>query len=247
MSSYLQTQIVIWINQILFIVLLTLNFSYEYILISIFMLYVIGFISESTVHRYFTHKSYTIHSYLEKLFLVLSFAVGQGAILSWVTVHRTHHAFEDTEKDPHSPLYLNWFKIYLAFLPKDYNNRLIFDLLRSNNSKYFIFENKYYFYMWLVLWFVLFIISPFLLFVVVSGSAMWYIATIAVNIGTHYGIGTKRYKNAVAYNSKIINLFTGVGYHNNHHKSPKSHSYSHDRSEIDIYGYLIKKLFIWKQ
>lgn len=246
MSSYLQTQIVIWINQILFIVLLTLNFSYEYILLSITMLYVIGFISESTVHRYFTHKSYNVHPYIEKLLVILSFLVGQGPVLSWVTVHRTHHAFEDTKKDPHSPLHTNWFKIYLALLPKNYNNRLIFDLLRSNNSKYFIFENKYYVYMWISLIMISYMISPLLTFMIVSGSAMWYMATIIVNIGAHYGIGTKRYIDAVAYNSKIINLFTGVGYHNNHHKSPKSYTYSHNKMEIDVYGYLIKKLFMNK-
>lgn len=243
-TPYLQTQLVIWINQIAFFLLLALNFSWTYVVTAIFMLYIFAFISESTVHRYFTHKSYSVNPLVEKFFLFFAFLVGQGPILSWVTVHRSHHAFEDTEKDPHSPLHKNWLKIYFAFLPKEYNNRLIFDLLRSKNKKYLVFENNYYVYMWIFLLIATYLINPFLMYMLVSGSAMWYLATILVNIGAHYGIGKKRYANVPAYNSKLINFLTGVGYHNNHHKQPKSHTYSHDKKEIDLYGWIIEKIFL---
>jgi stearoyl-CoA desaturase (delta-9 desaturase) len=186
---------------------------------------------------------------LNKLFLFFALCIGQGSILSWVAVHRTHHAFEDTDKDPHSPHFINWFKIYLAFLPKKYEPRFVIDLLRDKNSKYFIFENKYYLYMWIFLWIFAYTLNSYIFLFLVSGSALWYIATITVNVCLHkkiLGLGYKSYNDAVAYNSKFINLISGVGYHNNHHKNPSLYSFSHHKFEIDLYGFLIKTLFLRK-
>lgn len=246
MNSHRQTQLVIWINQLLFIFSIYFNFSIFAVIISICSLYIFAFISESTVHRYFTHKSYKTNDSIDAFLTFMSVFVGQGSILSWVAVHRTHHAFEDTIKDPHSPLHMPWWKIYLALLPKEYDKRIVFDLLRSKKTKYLVFENKYYFYIWLCIWLVSFMLHPLLFFFIVSGSATWYIATIVVNILLHNGFGNKRYPDAVAFNSKIINFFTGVGYHNNHHKLPSSHNFSHHFSEKDFIGIFIENLLLKK-
>jgi fatty-acid desaturase len=240
LDSYRQTQIVIWVNQILFFSLLVFTFSWYYIPVIILGMYVFGFMSESSLHRFYTHKTYQTGKIRERVLRFFAFITGQGPTLSWVTIHRLHHAHEDTEKDPHSPFHLKWWEIYLAFLPKATGKNLVVDLLRSPGAKYFIFENKYYLYMWIALWVSLYLISFPLFFCVVAGSAVWYIGTIFVNVLAHTK-GKKKFTESVGFNNRFVNYLTGVGNHNNHHKFPKNVSYSVDE-EIDVYSSLINKL-----
>ena len=242
---YRQTQLVIWINQILFFGLLLFYFQPWMIIAAIAGMYVFGFMSESSLHRYYTHKSYNTTSFKEKILRVFAFLIGQGATISWVTVHRTHHAYEDTEKDPHSPKHLSWWKIYLAFLPKEYKSNLVIDLMRKSGWKYFVFENTYYLYMWIAVWLATYLLNFYLFFFIVAGVAMWYIGTCMVNISTH-SQGVKKFASSVAYNSKVVNLLTGVGNHNNHHASPKSHTYAVN-NEFDLYAYGIEKFLMKKE
>jgi stearoyl-CoA desaturase (delta-9 desaturase) len=241
-SSYKQTQLVIWINQILFFGFLFFDFQLLMIFIAFISTYIFGFMSETSLHRYYTHRSYETTAFKEKILRVFAFLAGQGAILSWVTVHRTHHAYEDTEKDPHSPKFMKWWKFYLALLPKDYKNNLVFDLMKSSGRKYYVFENKYYLYMWICAWLISYMISFYLFFFIVAGVSMWHIATCIVNISSHLQ-GVKNYPDAAAFDSSIVNFLTGVGNHNTHHKHYKSYTYSVNGG-IDIYAPFIKTFFI---
>lgn len=245
LSPYKQTQLVIWTNQILFFICLLFFFESWVVFLSIISLYVFGCMSEISLHRFFTHKSYKTSKFKHNLLCMFAFLTGQGPILSWVTVHRTHHAYEDTDKDPHSPYHLTWWKIYLAFLPKYYNKNLVIDLIKSKYGNYFIFENNCYYLMWVVLWVILLFVNFYLFYFIVAGSALWYIATCIVNIFSHRYFGIKNFNESVGYNSNFINLITGVGHHNNHHKFPKNYTYSVS-GEIDIYGWIIKRFFILK-
>jgi fatty-acid desaturase len=72
---------------------------------------------------------------------------------------------------------------------------------------------------------------------------MWYLATSAVNIINHKKlIGDAKFSESVATNSSLMNLLTGIGNHNNHHKFPQSHTYSTGK-EIDINAWIIEKFF----
>ena len=100
--------------------------------------------------------------------------------------------------------------------------------------------------MWTAIWLISFLISPYLFYFIVSGSSLWYIATSAVNIINHGKlVGRVKYKDTVATNSSIMNLLTGIGNHNNHHKYPKSYTYS-TGTEIDINGWIIKTFLMKK-
>lgn len=245
MNSYKQTLYVVWGNFLLFL-LSIFYFQSWWLLTAIPALYVFGFFSEVSIHRYYTHKSYETSQFKEKLLRVFAFLAGQGAVLSWVTVHRHHHAYEDGPKDPHSPLFYPWWKILLGLFPQEYKKNLVVDLMRSPGWKYFMFENKYYWLMWSATWVISFLISPYLFYFIVSGSAMWYIATSAVNIVNHgKKIGSVKYPETVATNSVLMNFLTGIGHHNNHHKFPKHYSYS-TGPEIDINGWMIKHFLMTK-
>jgi stearoyl-CoA desaturase (Delta-9 desaturase) len=58
---------------------------------------------EAGLHRYFTHRSFDASEPV-KVFLGAAGAMAaQGPIIFWVANHRLHHAFADTDRDPHSP------------------------------------------------------------------------------------------------------------------------------------------------
>lgn len=75
----------------------TLYFSIFYYCLSI-SLFHLGY------HRYFSHRSFTFHpSYkpiCEVMISLFGSACGMGSILQWVPLHRAHHRYVDTEKDP---------------------------------------------------------------------------------------------------------------------------------------------------
>lgn len=246
MNPYKQTLWVVWGNHILFILAMITHFQWWMIPFAIASLHVFGMFSECAIHRYWTHKSYETTTWKDHMLKAWAFLAGQGAILSWVTVHRHHHAYEDTPGDPHSPLHMPWWKVYVGLFPNVYKKNLVTDLLRHKDKKYFLFENKYYWLMWTALWIVSYLIHPVFFFFIVSGSAMWYWATSIVNILSHsLTIGKKRDADHVATNSVVLNLLTGIGHHNNHHINPRNYTYQVD-NEVDINGWVIKHLLMKK-
>ena len=63
-----------------------------------------GILVDGGLHRYFTHHAGKVRHRFWHYFLVVSCSlIGKGPITIWVTSHRMHHKFSDTEKDTHSP------------------------------------------------------------------------------------------------------------------------------------------------
>jgi stearoyl-CoA desaturase (delta-9 desaturase) len=60
------------------------------------------------LHRYGAHKQFTMSKGWERFFFLLTY-IGQGSSFlsprGYAILHRMHHAYSDTEKDPHSPLF----------------------------------------------------------------------------------------------------------------------------------------------
>jgi stearoyl-CoA desaturase (Delta-9 desaturase) len=57
-------------------------------------------------HRYAAHKMFSMNKFWEKFFYILSYLFQGSSYLSpkvYGIMHRMHHAYSDTEKDPHSP------------------------------------------------------------------------------------------------------------------------------------------------
>lgn len=79
------------------------------VIVSFFVLHWISSIFCQTffLHRYSAHKMFTMSRGWERFFHVLTF-VSQGASFlsprAYAILHREHHAYSDTPKDPHSPI-----------------------------------------------------------------------------------------------------------------------------------------------
>ena len=57
-------------------------------------------------HRYAAHRMYTMKPRVERGLHLLTYLVQGASYLSprgYAILHRQHHAFSDTERDPHSP------------------------------------------------------------------------------------------------------------------------------------------------
>jgi stearoyl-CoA desaturase (delta-9 desaturase) len=54
-------------------------------------------------HRLFTHRSFKTSRPLRVLFAVLGSMAIEGPLIEWVSTHRKHHRFSDSDGDPHSP------------------------------------------------------------------------------------------------------------------------------------------------
>ena len=58
------------------------------------------------LHRYGAHKMFTMSKFWERFFYFLTYVSQGSSYLSpraYAVLHRMHHAFSDTPKDPHSP------------------------------------------------------------------------------------------------------------------------------------------------
>lgn len=60
-------------------------------------------------HRHLTHKSFKLPKWLEYTFAYIGVHTFQGDPIDWVSTHRYHHQFVDTERDPHTPTLGFWF------------------------------------------------------------------------------------------------------------------------------------------
>src|SRR5687768_17101601 len=54
-------------------------------------------------HRLFTHRGFKAPTWLQYILATCGALALQSGPIAWVTTHRIHHAFTETEKDPHSP------------------------------------------------------------------------------------------------------------------------------------------------
>ena len=58
------------------------------------------------LHRYAAHKMFTMNKFWEKFFFLFTYICQGSSFLSpraYALLHRMHHAYSDTEMDPHSP------------------------------------------------------------------------------------------------------------------------------------------------
>jgi stearoyl-CoA desaturase (delta-9 desaturase) len=89
-------------------------------------------------HRYGAHKMFTMNAFWEKFFYTFFWLMQGSSYLNpraYAILHRMHHAYSDTEKDPHSPMFFKdlfgmmWHtkKIYFGIISKDFKHEERFD------------------------------------------------------------------------------------------------------------------------
>lgn len=216
------------------------TFTWMNIALIIISFYVYSIIGVSMMmHRYYTHKSFEL-GFLSKWLLTLpALLAGRGSVLGWVYVHRFHHAYSDTEKDPHSPEHMG-FRLF-GFKPSSPTKKQLF-IIKDLMNKPHLFINKWYVLLLLCWIGTLAMINPALAYF--TWVVPVFLVHISQNCFNHFA-HTAGYRNFETDDRSTNNIFLwpfilGDAWHNNHHAKPMEASTRVRKWELDPVAAIIK-------
>lgn len=128
-------------------------------------------INEEILHKGIAHNLYKSHKVFDWVWALSAVLLGQGSSIGWATIHRQHHAFTDTERDPQSPYHQPVWKVYAGLFYTNPNNPAMIENLLQ--SKAHVFTKKYYYILHFLICLLLFLISPWILIAFVSPGVVY--------------------------------------------------------------------------
>jgi len=203
-------------------------------IVSFYILNIIGV--WMTLHRYYSHKSFEFkNTFLKWTFTIIATLAGRGSPLGWVYLHRKHHAYSDTEQDPHSPKFLGYKLFGFSHYKKQEEEKMQLFLIKDLMTKEQLFIHKWY--MLIILAFVIsFAVINFQLFYFVWVVPAFLIQLSQYNFnyfGHTYGYRNFDTKDDSRNNMWLFPIILGEAWHNNHHANPKDCSTKVKSTEYD--------------
>jgi stearoyl-CoA desaturase (delta-9 desaturase) len=217
-------------------------FSWQNLLIAAILFWISGSLGIGLgYHRLLTHRGFKTPKWFEYFLTICGMLALQSGAISWVTTHRLHHAFTETDKDPHTVnkglywAHIGWiFRGQAQSRSEAEMKRYAPDLMKD---KVHVVLNKYY-------WLPSVIVGLALLWFGGVGAVLWGIflrtvltwqTTWLVNSATH-AWGKRRFEtsDSSTNNALVAFLTFGEGWHNNHHAFPRSSRHGLTWKEIDI-------------
>jgi stearoyl-CoA desaturase (delta-9 desaturase) len=207
-------------------------------------------------HRYAAHQLFTMTKGWERAFFIVSYIFQGSSYLSpyaYGVMHRMHHSFADTEKDPHSPKFssnifsMMWHtKIIYSKILK--GKMVVEEKFKSNMPKWMSFDLFTDKVPVRLLW-----VGAYVAFYIIFATHWWMYLLLPIHavMGPFHGaiinwfahkIGTRPNKvNDTSTNLMPVDLFMmGEGYHNNHHKFPKRPNFGLRWHEFDpVYPFIL--------
>lgn len=207
-------------------------------------------------HRYAAHGAFTMSKGWERFFFIFTFITQGSSYLStraYAVMHRMHHAFADTEKDPHSPSFsknifdMMWktYKVYAGVYDETYP---VESKYKKNAPDWPVFDRFAGHMVTRIVWvalylafYIAFATSPWLFLLLPIQILMGPFHGAVVNWFAHkYGYKNFWMKNTAENLLRVDFLMLGESYHNNHHKHPSSVNFGYRWHEIDpIYGVIL--------
>lgn len=197
-----------------------------------------------TLHRYYSHKNFEFkNSFIKWLFTFVAILTGRGSPLGWVYVHREHHAYSDTEKDPHPPHILG-FKLFGFKHIENHSGKIKLFLVKDLMSKDQLFINKWYFaiiFIWIL---SLGTISLDLVYFT------WVLPVMLIQLSQNsfnYFCHKHGYRNFETRDLSTNNIYMwpfilGDAWHNNHHHNAKECNTKNKWWELDPQSSIIKTI-----
>ena len=197
-------------------------------------------------HRLLAHRSFVVPQWLERFFATCGALSVQRGPIDWVGLHRQHHKFADTDRDPHDSRKGFWWCHFGWMLLVSPNDRCIPSYSKDLKDPYYTWLNNWFLVPQILLALTLYLIGGW-------GCVLWgiplrlvlvYHATWLVNSATHFW-GVRRFDTGDdALNNWWVALVTfGEGFHNNHHAYPHSAKQGYI-NEIDLTWQHIR-LLMW--
>ena len=186
-----------------------------------------------TLHRYYTHKSFEMHHIAHWLFTFISILTGRGSPLGWVYIHRLHHAFSDTDKDPHGPKTVG-FKLF-GFKPIENTTKPNLFIVKDLMNPQQLFINKYYLLIILGWLAILGLINVNLIYF--TWILPVFLIQLSQNSFNHfahlYGYRNFETKDNSTNNICLWPFILGDAWHNNHHANAEKFSTKIKKYEFD--------------
>ncbi len=192
-------------------------------------------------HRLLTHRGFKAPKWLEYTLSVFGTLALQSGPLTWVTTHRIHHAFTETDRDPHSPRNGTYWSHMGWIIRGKAQQQTWADMQRYcpdfANDRFHQWINNYYYIPIIIVAVALFLIGGWtmVLWGVFLKTVVGWHFTWLVNSATHLW-GTRRFetRDDSRNNALIAAITWGEGWHNNHHAYPRSAKHGLAWYEFDI-------------
>jgi stearoyl-CoA desaturase (delta-9 desaturase) len=210
------------------------------------------------LHRYAAHQVFTMSKTMERITFFLTWVFQGSSYLSaygYGIMHRMHHAYTDTEKDPHSPshdpnLFAMMWKTKTIYQDINEQKIVVDKKFTKNVPQWKSFDAFASSRLSRVLW-----IGFYILFFAYFTTALWQwlLLPIALLMAPIHGVIINWFGHIYGYvNYKMTNtsknlfhfdfLMMGEGYHNNHHKHASNANFGVKWHEIDITYLIIRVL-----
>ena len=201
------------------------------------------------LHRYASHKMFTMNKFWERFFYGFTILVQGSSFLNpraYAIMHRMHHAYSDTEKDPHSP---HFFKDVWAMTMR--TKEIYLNYAKYNVEPEKAFRGKYP--EWKIMdkisnsWTVriLFIVG-YILFYCYFATAWWMFLLLPIHFfmspvhgalvnwcGHKYGYFNYNNQDHSRNTIPVDIFLMGELIQNNHHKSPNDINFAKKWFEFD--------------
>lgn len=208
------------------------------------------------LHRYAAHGMFKMSRSWEKFFFVFSvIAQGSSYLSAYVygILHRMHHAFADTEKDPHSPKYDGNLFAMMWRTRNIYKSIFMGKLqceerFKKGVPQWTVFDKVASSVLVRTVWVVFYIA-----FYIAFAEYWWMYLLIPLHIvmGPAHGVIINWFAHKYGYtNFDVANtsknllpvdlLMIGEAYHNNHHKRSTSPNFGFRWFELDITYFFIR-------
>jgi stearoyl-CoA desaturase (delta-9 desaturase) len=198
-------------------------------------------------HRCLAHRAVTLHPVLHRLLVFFGNWITGLDPKGWSVMHRRHHDFSDTEKDPHSPVNVGIFGILMEQL-RSYEATL--RGLARNDPEYTRYTEGLDFELnWLNqhrLWWLPYFVHPVCGLLLALTIDPWIGLAWTLGILSHplqggivnalgHSIGGRNFElDDQSTNNRFAAVFiAGEGYQNNHHAWPSSAKFSYRPLEVD--------------
>jgi stearoyl-CoA desaturase (delta-9 desaturase) len=166
---------------------------------------------------------------------------GRGSPIGWVYVHRIHHAYSDTDKDPHSPKNLG-FKLFGFKHIEEHSGKMNFFLVKDLMNPVQLKINEYYFLIILIFAIIMGLVDVSLLyFVWILPVFLIQLSQNSFNYFAHmYGHRNVDTRDNSTNNIWLWPFILGDAWHNNHHANASKLSTKVRWYEFDPVVFLIK-------
>ncbi len=213
-------------------------------------------------HRYSAHQMFTMTKFWEKMFFVGSWITNGSSYLSpkaYGILHRMHHAFADTEKDPHSPKYdpnpfaMMW-KTKNIFTSIERGKLAVEEKFKKNIPTWDVFDKFAGSWGSRIVWGAGYVV---LWFFFATAWWQWLLLPFTFVIGPVHGVvinwiahvfGYRNYETADTSRNVIPVdvVMWGECLHNNHHKYSTSANFAKRWYEVDFGYFAVRALALMR-